>query len=81
MVKDIINYRNNHFKRAVTSTPFITVSDLQKVEKLITAIAAAKGKRKHKIVEKVRVGIKRKYLSENHIASAGSHLSADTKLI
>ena len=65
MVQDIINNRINNPRHHVRSIPFITVLDLQKVERLIRAIAAAKGTGKHKIVEKVGAGIKRGYSTKN----------------
>ena len=78
MIKDTINNRINNPRRGIRSSPFITASDLQKVEKLIRAIAASKGKAKQMMVEEVGTGTKRKYSGGNQIGSNGGHPSADT---
>lgn len=78
MVKDTIDDRINHPRHGVRSTPFITVSDLQKVEKLIRAITASKGKRKQKIVEQGGAGSKRKYSEANSGANGSGDPPAET---
>ena len=81
MIKDTINNRINNPRRGIRSTPFITVSDLQKVEKLIGAIATSKGKAKQIMVEEVSAGTKRKHCGGNRIGSDGGHASADTIMV
>ena len=81
MIQDTINNRINNPRRSIRSTPFITVSDLQKVEKLIRAIVASKGKAKQMMVEEVGAGNKRKHSGGNRIGSDGSHPSADTIMV
>lgn len=56
-VKDTINNRMNQLNGSVRSMPFITVSDLEKVDRLLRGIAAANSKGKHKIAGKVVAGI------------------------
>ena len=81
MIKDTINNRSNNPRRGIRLTPIITVSDLHKVEKLIRAIAASKGKAKQIMVEEVSTGIKRKHCGGNRIGSDGGHPSADTIMV
>ena len=50
MIKDAINNRINNPRRGIRLTPFITVPDLQKVDRLIRAIAASNGKAKQMMV-------------------------------
>ena len=81
MIKDTINNRINNCRRGIRSTPFITVSDLQKVEKLIRAIPASTRKAKQMMVEEVGAGTERKHSGGNWIGSDGGHPSADTIMV
>ena len=81
MINDTINNRINKPRRGIRSTPFITVSDLQKFEKLIRAIAASKGKAKQMMVEEVGSGTKRQHSGGKRIGSDGGHPSSDTIMV
>ena len=63
------------------STPFITVSDLQKAEKLIKAMTAARGKAKQMMVEEVGTGTKRKHSGGTRIGSDSGHPLVDTIMV
>ena len=65
MIKDTIDNRINYPRREVRAMLFITVSDLQKVEKLVRSIKGSKGKEKKSIVEQDGAGYQRKHLQED----------------
>lgn len=81
IVKDTMNNRINHPRRGVRSTTFITVSDLQKAEMLIRAIATTKEKGKQKLLEKGGTGTKRKHSELTLMGDDSDNLSADAIIL